>query len=169
MTKPVCAVVGVGAAGRSSPCRAYTSLLLRRKKVSLVVALVATAACATSPAAWARGVRGITYDVEVTSSFDPVPFSECFRFDRSGSLSIDGLGTLTFDFDRLGRRSSRWQAVRQGGLGFAFHGFGNRRRISGDAIDELGNTYVFRGRRNRNCTIVPLETTRGNMSWWMEP
>lgn len=169
MTKPVCAVVGVGAAGRSSPCRAYTFLLLKRKKVSLMVALVATAAFATSPPAWARGVRGITYDVEVTSSFDPDPFSECFRFDRSGSLSIDGLGTLTFDFDRLGRRSSRWQAVRQGGLGFAFHGFGNRGRISGDAIDELGNTYVFRGLRNRNCTIVPLETTRGNMSRWMEP
>ena len=70
-------------------------------KKRLMVALIATAACATSPSAWPRDVRGITYEAEVTSSFDPDPFSECFRFDRSGSLTIDGLGTLTFDFDRL--------------------------------------------------------------------
>lgn len=105
-----------------------------------------------------------TYKVFVRVS-DGTTFTDCLHFDDPaiGRLTVDGLGTLTYRHGGLDSAHNRFKAVTRG-PGFETMLFGtfrsNLRQLQGEALDELGATYVFTGRRNASCsfssTSVPL-------------
>lgn len=114
-----------------------------------------------------NGPDGFTYLVHVRSSFG-TKFDDCFAFDTNGVLTISGLGEPeTFDHDALGTDDRDWQATSpaSGSLGIAFHGStkhdGNK--INGNAINEFGDTFVFKGDRNDLCTDnLKTQSTNSN-------
>ncbi len=105
-----------------------------------------------------------TYKVFVRVS-DGTTFRDCLHFDDPaiGRLTVDGLGRLTYRHGRLDSAHNRFKAVTRGpGVETMLFGTfrSNLRRLEGEALDELGTTYVFTGRRNASCsfslTSVPL-------------
>ena len=105
--------------------------------------------------------RTRTYRVSVESSFGTT-FTDCFRFNtpNSGDLSADLLGqTLTYRHGKLDTVRRRFKAVTRDNA-FEIMYFGRfitpddqiPPRITGEAINELGDTFVFSGVRDEACT-----------------
>ncbi len=104
---------------------------------------------------------GPAYQVLVRSSFD-TEFIDCLRFDDLGNLDSDVLGeTLTWEAEGLGTSANHWQSTSWSGaaLGIAFNGTFMMpvddvfQKIRGDAVNEDGDTFVFRGRLDETCDI----------------
>ena len=110
-----------------------------------------------------------TYEAQVESSFGTT-FTDCFRFNVPDpkNLLIDNFGVpLLFRFGDLNQNKDQFQAITltRSGAPFAimFHGrFGAFDRFSGQAVTELGDTFVFSGQRNDLCST----STRGRVSNW---
>jgi hypothetical protein len=105
-----------------------------------------------------EGPEGFTYAVHVIPSSGEAG-DDCFTFDTNGILKIFWLETpLTFARDALDTDKTDWQAISQLGAvkGIAFHGSISKKgnSISGNAINELGKTFVFKGNRIDNCSLV---------------
>jgi hypothetical protein len=100
---------------------------------------------------------GRSYEVAVRD-FLGNSFSDCFRFDEFGGLTVDGLGqTLTWRQKRLDFSPTGWQATSRAGapLPISFSGALAGSRLRADGIDESGDTYVIVGQENPACTLAP--------------
>jgi hypothetical protein len=113
-------------------------------------------------AAHATGVqppRGIIYRADVKTSFG-TEFQDCFRFDDARILTIDGLGTLAFNFLDLGKARRQWQAVTTFGaglsIGFSGIAFGNAQKgfLAADAVSEFGDTYLIQAVPDATCALA---------------
>ena len=98
-----------------------------------------------------------TYRVRVASSFGTL-FTDCFRFDtpNTGDLSIDGLfQVLTYRHGQLDVVIERFKAVSRSFDSLAIMFFGEAidplNFLTGEAVSEFGDTFVFTGRRDANC------------------
>ena len=120
---------------------------------------------------------GITYRVKVTSSFD-TRFTDCYRFDDVGNLTIDLLfDTLTFEQKNLGQSNLFWQATSRSfaPLTIAFSGLATGLLLEhellghyagllrGNGINEFGDTFKLRGVADSACTVDPAFENKGNL------
>jgi hypothetical protein len=96
---------------------------------------------------------GETFRVTVKSSFGTT-FTDCFRFDvpGAGDLAIDELGqVITYRFGQLDspEASARFKAVSRSGQPLAIMFFGEEiealEQLTGEAVNEFGDTFVFSG------------------------
>ena len=94
-----------------------------------------------------------TFRVTVKSSFGTT-FTDCYRFDvpNPGDLTIDLLfQTLTYRHGQLDEADvhSRFKAVSRSGQPFAIMFFGEEiqalEQLTGEAVNEFGDTFVFSG------------------------
>jgi hypothetical protein len=104
----------------------------------------------------------MTFQVTVKSSFGTT-FTDCFRFDFPGarSLSIDGLGqTITYSHGQLDSVAQRFKAVSRRGQPLSIMFFGEvldlLQQLTGEAVNEFGDTFVFSGSVNAACPATPL-------------
>ena len=98
-----------------------------------------------------------TYRVRVASSFGTL-FTDCFRFDtpNTGDLSIDLLSqVLTYRHGQLDLVNERFKAVSRSFQPLAIMFFGEAidplNFLTGEAVNEFGDTFVFTGRRDAKC------------------
>ena len=98
-----------------------------------------------------------TYRVRVASSFGTL-FTDCFRFDtpNTGDLSIDLLSqVLTYRHGQLDLVNERFKAVSRSFQPLAIMFFGEAidplNRLTGEAVSEFGDTFVFTGVRDAKC------------------
>ncbi len=105
-----------------------------------------------------------TYRVVVVSSFGTT-FTDCFRFDNpaSGDLSIDALGqVLTYRHGQLDTVPSRFKAVTRFIAPFEIMFFGEffdpLNQMTGEAINEFGDTFVFSGPSDAACVPTMSES-----------
>jgi hypothetical protein len=98
-------------------------------------------------------LTGETFLVRVTSSFSTT-FEDCFRFDfpGAGDLTIDGLfQVITYRHGQLDypEASTRFKAVSRTGQPLAIMFFGEHyeglEELTGEAVNEFGDTFVFSG------------------------
>jgi hypothetical protein len=96
---------------------------------------------------------GRTFQVTVVSSFGTT-FTDCFRFDvpSPGDLTIDLLfQTITYSHGQLDEADvrSRFKAVSRSGQPLSIMFFGEEiqalERLTGEAVNEFGDTFVFSG------------------------
>ena len=106
-------------------------------------------------------VTGRIFRVTVKSSFGTT-FTDCFRFDvpGSGDLSIDGLGqVITYRHGQLDGVVTRFKAVSrfQQSLSIMFDGeeIEPLEQLTGEAVNEFGNTFVFSGLETSACALEP--------------
>lgn len=109
------------------------------------------------------GPDNTTYSVMVATSLGP-SFHDCFRFDvpSPGDLTIDGLGQpITWRHGQLGTVPQRFKAVsRSGQLSIAFYGeaVDPLSQLTGEAVNEFGDTFVFSGVIAAACVLGPIPT-----------
>lgn len=137
------------------------------KSLGVAVLLAVGAFPVASPAQGTDAVNA-TYEVQVRSSFG-TEFTDCFRFDVPGNfrLTIDGFGPpLTYRFGDLNGERGRFKSVSRGadsGAPFEIMFFGNFLDfggIKGEALNEFGNSFVFRGARNESCPLAVSEAAK---------
>ena len=96
---------------------------------------------------------GETFKVTVKSSFG-TSFTDCYRFDvpGAGDLTIDLLGqVITYRFGQLNEpeASVRFKAVSRFGQPLSIMFFGEEvealEELTGEAVNEFGDTFVFSG------------------------
>jgi len=96
---------------------------------------------------------GRTFRVTVVSSFGTT-FTDCYRFDvpSPGDLTIDLLfQTITYSHGQLDEADvrSRFKAVSRSGQPLSIMFFGEEiqalERLTGEAVNEFGDTFVFSG------------------------
>ena len=96
---------------------------------------------------------GFTFSVTVKSSFGTT-FTDCYRFDvpGAGDLTIDLLGqVITYRHGQLDDpdASERFKAVSRSGQLLAIMFFGEEiqalEELTGEAVNEFGDTFVFSG------------------------
>jgi hypothetical protein len=96
---------------------------------------------------------GMTFRVTVKSSFGTT-FTDCYRFDfpNPGDLRIDLLvQTLTYRHGQLDEADarSRFKSVSRSGQPLSIMFFGEEiealEQLTGEAVNELGDTFVFSG------------------------
>jgi hypothetical protein len=99
----------------------------------------------------------MTFQVTVKSSFGTT-FTDCFRLDFPGArnLSIDGLGqTITYSHGQLDSVAQRFKAVSRFGQLLSIMFFGEvldlLEQLTGEAVNEFGDTFVFSGSVNATC------------------
>ena len=103
----------------------------------------------------------MTFQVTVKSSFGTT-FTDCFRFDFSGPRNrIDGLGqTITYSHGQLDSVAQRFKAVSRRGQPLSIMFFGEvldlLQQLTGEAVNEFGDTFVFSGSVNAACPATPL-------------
>jgi len=102
-------------------------------------------------------VTGRTFQVTVKSSFGTT-FTDCFRFDVPvlGALTIDGLGqTIPYRHGQLDEVGARFKAVSMSGQSLSIMFYGEEiealEQLTGEAINEFGNTFVFSGPEVSSC------------------
>lgn len=113
-------------------------------------------------------VAGRTYEVEIKSASGNDKATVCFKFNNTNTLDITGLGpVITFGARAKNDNNNKWQAVTRYDFNpsVAFSGneqgaFGAGSTIDGDAINQNGNTYTFKGSRKDNCQ-PPANITGG--------
>ena len=112
-------------------------------------------------------VTGRTFRVHVISSFG-TSFGDCFRFDvpSPGSLTIDGLGqTITYRLGQLNQVPTSFKAVSRFGQPLSIMFYGEEIEalevLTGEAVNEFGNTFVFAGTEVPSCSLA-AELVVGN-------
>ena len=120
-------------------------------RVKFGFATVLVALMLASGSAIADRPDGISYEVDVKTSFG-TEFTDCFIFTDFGILNVVGLGwPLAFDQANLGTHEVFWLSVTLSGGGFqiAFNGMATGNEfdgmLKGNAINEFGDTFVFKG------------------------
>ena len=109
-------------------------------------------------------VSGHIYRVTVKSSFGTT-FTDCFRFDvpQPGFLTIDGLGpAIRYRHGQLDPLPplipTSFKAVSLFGQPLSIMFFGKEveglERLSGEAVNEFGNTFVFSGLEVPDCVLT---------------
>ncbi len=119
------------------------------------------------------GPANTTYRVSVVSSFGTT-FTDCFRFDapNSGDLSIDLLfQVITYRFGQLNTVSSRFKSVSRSGQALSIMFFGEAfdplNQLTGEAVNEFGDTFVFSGPSDAACVPRLFGGTLG--TWTTNP
>jgi hypothetical protein len=108
---------------------------------------------------------GHTYLVHVKSSFN-TSFYDCYAFDKTspGTLTVQKLygQLLEYAHDGLNKDIENWQSTSLGAddFGVAFHGstYHHGTKISGDGVNEYGNTFVFHGVKVHKCDAIALDS-----------
>ena len=112
---------------------------------------------------------GETFSVTVKSSFGTT-FADCFRFDvpGAGDLTIDGLGqVITYRHGQLDEpeASANFKAVSRSGQPLAIMFFGAEvealEELTGEAVNEFGDTFVFSGPETGPSTSPELCVASG--------
>ena len=105
------------------------------------------------------------FRVTVKSSF-ATTFMDCFRFNvpNPGDLSIDGLGqTITFRHGQLNTVRTSFKAVARSGQRQSIMFYGEEveglERLSGEAVDDAGDTFVFSGLETATCVAPAASST----------
>lgn len=105
------------------------------------------------------GPDNTIYVVTVVSSFGTT-FTDCYRFDTpgNGDLPIDQLGqVITYRHGQLNTVASRFKAVSRSGQPLAIMFFGEAvdplNRLTGEAVSEGGDTFVFSGPSTASCVL----------------
>jgi hypothetical protein len=118
---------------------------------ALSLGLSANVALANSPKGQANSPNGQAYNVNVFSSFG-TQFSDCFAFNDSGTLLVQGYGPLVYRFDELNTQPDAWQATAGTnppfGFVLAFHGTvggGAGQTIIANGISSEGDTFILQG------------------------
>ncbi len=118
-------------------------------------------------------VTGRIFRVTVKSSFGTT-FTDCFRFDtpNSGDLSIDLLfQVITYRFGQLNTVSSRFKSVSRSGQALSIMFFGEAfdplNQLTGEAVNEFGDTFVFSGPSDAACVPRLFGGTLG--TWTTNP
>src|SRR6266849_3747224 len=108
-------------------------------------------------------VTGKVFHVTVVSSFGTT-FGDCFRFDvpAAGDLSIDGLGqVITYGHGQLNTGGTRLKAVSRSGQPLSIMFYGEEvtalTQLTGEAVSEFGDTFVFSGPETMTCVAAPVE------------
>src|SRR5215831_3037320 len=110
-------------------------------------------------------VTGKTFRVTVKSSFGAT-FTDCFRFDapNPGDLTIDQLfQTITYRHGQLDTVDTRFKAVSRSGQPLAIMFYGEEidalAQLTGEAVSEFGDTFVFSGPETSPCVAAPSATS----------
>ena len=105
------------------------------------------------------------FRVTVKSSF-ATTFTDCFRFNvpNSGDLSIDQLGqTITYRHGQLNTVRTSFKAVARSGQPQSIMFYGEEvealERLSGEAVDDAGDTFVFSGLETPTCVASPASSS----------
>jgi hypothetical protein len=121
--------------------------------VSFVALTLGFAPLSNTYAAGDPSPAGETFSVTVKSSFG-TSFTDCYRFDvpGAGDLTIDLLGqVITYRFGQLNEpeASVRFKAVSRFGQPLSIMFFGEEvealEELTGEAVNEFGDTFVFSG------------------------
>ena len=126
---------------------------------ALSMAFTLGLASISSTDAWETGVTGKIFRVTVKSSFGTT-FKDCYRFDvpNPGDLSIDGLGqTITYRHGQLNTVPTSFKAVARSGQRQSIMFYGEElealERLSGEVVDDAGDTFVFSGLETATCVL----------------
>ena len=123
-----------------------------KRSTALTVSSFAAFALALAPlsSTYAQ-VTGKTFRVTVKSSFGTT-FTDCYRFDVpvAGSLTIDLLGqVITYRHGQLDTVDTRFKSVSRflQPLSIMFYGeeIEALEQLTGEAVSEFGDTFVFSG------------------------
>jgi hypothetical protein len=123
-----------------------------KRIIALTVLSFAAFALALAPisSTYAQ-VTGKTFRVTVKSSFGTT-FTECFRFDVpvAGSLTIDTLlQVVTYRHGQLDMVDTSFKAVSRSGQPLSIMFYGEEiealEQLTGEAVNEFGDTFVFSG------------------------
>jgi hypothetical protein len=141
----VCLILVVTYAGEESIMKRVAALTI----VSFVAFTLGLALLSNTYA----NPTGRTFRVTVKSSFGTT-FTDCYRFDvpNPGDLTIDLLfQTITYRHGQLddADASSRFKAVSRSGQALSIMFFGEEiqalEQLTGEAVNEFGDTFVFSG------------------------
>lgn len=131
-------------------------------RVATVIAIAIGLVLGTSTRA---DVTQQTYKVALTSEQQQT-FLECFRFDTPTphDLSLDVLGqTLVYAHGQFDTDGRRFMAVSRSGqvLAIMFSGYEvtPAGQITGEAVSENGDTWVFLGTPVDQCDPLPADPT----------
>lgn len=130
----------------------------KRNGLRLAFCIGVSLSCTNPALASNEGPDGFSYAVQVKSSFG-TKFNDCFTFDENspGILTIQGLlgQLLTYAHDNRNRDEEDWQSTSLGSddFGIAFHGSTNHdgKKIKGDAVNDSGDTFTFKGTKTDTC------------------
>jgi len=113
---------------------------------------------------------GKLFQVTVKSSFGTT-FTDCFRFDtpNSGDLTIDRLfQTITYRHGQLDSVQARFKAVSRSGQPLSIMFYGEEiealELLTGEAVNEFGDTFVLAGLETSSCNAIAGEPTTGDPS-----
>ncbi len=105
-------------------------------------------------------VTGRIFGVTVKSSFGTT-FNDCFRFDvpGTGDLSIDLLfQVITYRHGQLDQVDTRFKAVSRFDQPLSIMFYGEEiealERLTGEAVNEFGDTFVFSGLETSSCVAA---------------
>lgn len=104
------------------------------------------------------------YKVDLTNVSNNGTFQKCFRFEKLGVLKIDNTGDGRYG-SRMSKNSpAEWQAVIPTApfLGISGVATGSDfddkpANISGDAINNNGSVFTFKGRKDSQCKTITLD------------
>jgi hypothetical protein len=102
--------------------------------------------------AFAHIESGKSYKIYTISSFG-TQFNDCIYFSPAGILTVGDYGPLVYRNDQLNTDLRKWQATPASapipsGFILSFQGSAegtNGQVISGDAVNEFGDTFIFQG------------------------
>ncbi len=116
----------------------------------------------------------LVYAVKVKSSF-LTEFDSCWSFGHHfpGVLKISDLnggGVLTYAHDNRNKDDDDWQAtsLSNANFGISFHGEVNNHgsEIKGNAVNEFGDTFVFKGKRIAKCQVPAVKSLNQTTNPW---
>jgi hypothetical protein len=120
-------------------------------------------------------VTGKTFRVTVKSSFGTT-FTDCYRFDSpgAGDLTIDELfQVLTYRHGQLNTVDTRFKAVSRSAEPLAIMFFGEEiealEQLTGEAVNEFGDTFVFSGPETGPSTSPALCVPSGAYGNYYRP
>jgi hypothetical protein len=106
-----------------------------------------------APAQAALAPAGSSYQLTVTTSFEP-SFKDCWTFTGNGRAIIShggGLGGFPYQLTGLNTQAGHFQAAWRGNIGIGFSGVTSGTSITGDAVDTRTRTYSFSGTQVKSC------------------
>ena len=109
-------------------------------------------AAMTAPVLAAQAPAGASYQLTVTTSFEP-KFNDCWSFSNDGRFIVShqgGLGTFPYQLTGLNSQAGHIQAVWRGRISIGFSGVTGS-TITGDAVDSRTHTYHFTGNQVGGC------------------
>jgi len=130
-----------------------------RTQVERFTLLIATLALSGTVIAQQETIGDRKYELSVVTA-DAGDFRDCANFREDHSLQLEASNGLVITWlpaagDRTG---TRFHAVTSAAnaYGLALHGtFADRSTISGNAVNDRGQTFTFTGRLNPDCWLRP--------------